>query len=140
VNNVTITLSDEQTIKKVVDLYRFYNFVVDDFFSWNDLVSQNVVWSSQTLKFKFQIVQTEPDGEMTKTKVVDFIGFYNFIVDDFSFEWFTVSKYYLNSSYFENPNLNCWSKVGWRNDQNKSCRSWWVLQFVVDSFFIWIYA
>jgi hypothetical protein len=33
VNNVTITLSDEQMTKiKVVDLDGFYNFVVDDFF------------------------------------------------------------------------------------------------------------
>ena len=34
VNNVTITLSDEEMSKiKVVDLDVFYNFVVDDFFS-----------------------------------------------------------------------------------------------------------
>ena len=33
VNNITITLSDEQMTKiKVVDLDQFYNFVVDDFF------------------------------------------------------------------------------------------------------------
>ena len=33
VNNVTITLSDEQMTKiKVVDLDQFYNFIVDDFF------------------------------------------------------------------------------------------------------------
>ena len=34
VNNVTITLSDEETTKiKVIDLDELYNFVVDDFFS-----------------------------------------------------------------------------------------------------------
>ncbi len=34
VNNVTITLSDEQMTKiKIVDLDVLYNFIVDDFFS-----------------------------------------------------------------------------------------------------------
>ena len=34
VNNVTITLSDEEITKvKVIDLDELYNFVVDDFFS-----------------------------------------------------------------------------------------------------------
>jgi hypothetical protein len=33
-NNVTITLSDEEMTKiKVIDLDELYNFVVDDFFS-----------------------------------------------------------------------------------------------------------
>jgi len=43
-NNVTVTLSDEQMANiKVIDLDVFYNFVVDDFFSWNHLLFQNVV-------------------------------------------------------------------------------------------------
>jgi hypothetical protein len=34
VNNITITLSDEEMIKiKVIDLDEFYNFYVHDFFS-----------------------------------------------------------------------------------------------------------
>jgi hypothetical protein len=34
VNNVTITLSDEEMTKiKVIDIDELYNFVVDDFFS-----------------------------------------------------------------------------------------------------------
>ena len=34
VNNVPTTLSDEQMSKiKVIDLDKFYNFIVDDFFS-----------------------------------------------------------------------------------------------------------
>ena len=71
-NNVTTTLSDEQMIKiKVVDLDEFYNFVVDDFFSWNHLLVQNVVWSSHFLKFKFWIIQTKSYEKMTKMKVVD---------------------------------------------------------------------
>ena len=40
-NNVTITLSNKEMTKiKVVDLDEFYNFVVDDFFIWNHLLSQ----------------------------------------------------------------------------------------------------
>ena len=72
VNNVTITLLDEQIIKiKVVDLDQFYNFYVHDFFRWNHLLLQNVVWSYYFLKFKFSIVQTKPHEKMTKIKVVD---------------------------------------------------------------------
>jgi hypothetical protein len=40
----TTTLSDEEMIKiKVVDLDELYNFVSDDFFSWNHLLFQNLV-------------------------------------------------------------------------------------------------
>ena len=40
----TTTLSDEEMIKiKVVDLDELYNFVDDDFFSWNHLLFQNLV-------------------------------------------------------------------------------------------------
>jgi hypothetical protein len=83
-NNVTITLLDEEMTKiKVVDLAGFYNFVVDHIFNWNHFLFKNSVPSSQTLKFKFHIVQKEPDGEMTKIKVVDLDELYNFVVDDF---------------------------------------------------------
>jgi hypothetical protein len=36
------------------------------------------------LKFKFWIVETKSDGEMTKTKVVDLDYFLNFVYDDVS--------------------------------------------------------
>jgi hypothetical protein len=55
-NNVTTTLLDEEITKiKVVDLDKFYNFYVHDFFSWNHLVFQNDVLSCHFLKFKIQI-------------------------------------------------------------------------------------
>jgi hypothetical protein len=68
----TITLSDEEITKiKVVDLDKFYNFVVDDFCSSNHLLLRNLVWSSHFLKFKIWIVQTKSHEKMTKIKVVD---------------------------------------------------------------------
>ena len=46
VNNVTTILSDEEITKiKVVHLDEFYNYVVDNCFSWNRLLFQNVVSS-----------------------------------------------------------------------------------------------
>ena len=61
----------------------FYNFVSMSFSFWNHLLSQNYVRSSHSLTFKFWIVQTKSDGEMTSIKVVDIDEFYNFVVDDF---------------------------------------------------------
>ena len=44
VNNVTITLSDEQMTKiKTVDIDGLYNFVVDDFFSWSCSLIKNFI-------------------------------------------------------------------------------------------------
>ena len=46
-NNVITTLSDEEMTKiKLVDLDKFCNFYVHDFFIWNQLVLQNNVWPS----------------------------------------------------------------------------------------------
>ena len=71
---------------KVVVTDEFYNFVFDDFFIWNHLVFQNFVQSSHISKFKFWIVQTKSDGEMTKTKVVDLDELFKFVVEYLSFE------------------------------------------------------
>ena len=50
-----ITLSDEEMIKiKVIYIDELYNFVIDDFLSWNHLVFVNFVWSYHNLKFKFK--------------------------------------------------------------------------------------
>ena len=50
-----ITLSDEEMNQiKVIDIDELYNFVIDDFFSWNHLLLVNVVWSYYNLKFKFK--------------------------------------------------------------------------------------
>jgi hypothetical protein len=61
----------EITNIKVVDLNGLYNFIVDYLLFWDQLLSQNYVWISKVLKFKFWITQTISDGEMTKVKVVD---------------------------------------------------------------------
>ena len=53
---------------KVVDIDDLYNFVVDDFFSWNHLVFENIVWSCHNLKFKFYIGQLNSDGEIIKIR------------------------------------------------------------------------
>ena len=70
-NNITTTLSDEEMTKiKVVDLDKFYNFYVHDFFSWNHLVFQNDVWSYYFLKFKIQIDRIQSHEKMDKIIVV----------------------------------------------------------------------
>jgi hypothetical protein len=57
-NNVAITLSDEEMTKiKVIYIDDLYNFDVDDFFSWNHLVFENVLWSCHNLKFKFKLLK-----------------------------------------------------------------------------------
>jgi hypothetical protein len=46
-NNVTIALSNEEMTKiKFIDLKKLYNFVVENFFIWINLLLQNVLWSS----------------------------------------------------------------------------------------------
>ena len=71
VNNVTITSSDEQMTKiKVVHPDELYNFYAHDFFRWNHLMFQYVIWIYHFLKFKIWIVQTESHENMTKIIVV----------------------------------------------------------------------
>ena len=71
------------TRTKVVGIVDLYNFVVDDFFSWNRLVFENVVWSCHNLIFKFYIGQLNSDGEITKIRLVDLIKLYYFVFDNF---------------------------------------------------------
>ncbi len=56
------------TKTKVEDIDELYNFVIDDFFSWNHLVFKDVIWSCHNLKFKFYIGQSNSDGEITKIR------------------------------------------------------------------------
>ena len=66
----TNTLSNEGKTKiKVVDLDEFYNFYIDDFFSWDHLVFQNLVSSCSFFKFKIWIVQTKSHAK--KNKLID---------------------------------------------------------------------
>ncbi len=71
---------------KVIDLDELYNFVVDNFTIWNHLLLEKNIWISYILKYKFYIVQSNSDGEMTKIKMVDLNEFYNFVFDSF-FIW-----------------------------------------------------
>jgi hypothetical protein len=80
---------------KVVDFNEFYNFVVDDYFVWNQLVTRNFVQISQILKFNIWIFQIKFDREMAKTKVLDLDEFYNFVVDDFFIWNLLLSQNYL---------------------------------------------
>ena len=68
---------------KVIDLDELYNFVVDDFFSWNHLVFENIVWSCHIFKFKFKLFKQMLYRKMTKIKVVNIGMLYNFVVDNF---------------------------------------------------------
>ena len=62
------TLSNKELTKiKVVDLDEFYNFYIDEFFSWDHLVFQNVVSSCSFLKFKIWIVQTKWNKKIEQT-------------------------------------------------------------------------
>ena len=63
----TTILSDEEMIKiKVIDLDKFYNLYVHDFFSRNHLVFQNDVSICYFLKFKIQIDKTRSHEKMYK--------------------------------------------------------------------------
>ncbi len=65
-----ITLSDEQITKiKVIDIDELYNFVVDEFFSWNYLVFENVVWSCHNFKFKFKLLKQSHIAKWPKQKL-----------------------------------------------------------------------
>ena len=66
-NNVTITLSEEEMTKiKVIDIDELYNFVVDDFFSLNHSVFENVVWICHNLKFKFKLLKQSHIAKLPK--------------------------------------------------------------------------
>ena len=61
---------DEDMIKiKVIDLDELYNFVVDDFFSWNHLVYENIVWSCHIFKFKFKLFKQSHIEKWPKQKL-----------------------------------------------------------------------
>ena len=77
----TNTLSNEGVTKiKVVDSDEFNNFYVHDFYSWNHLRFQNLIWSWHLLKFKIWTVQIWSNEKMTKIKVADLDELYNFYI------------------------------------------------------------
>jgi hypothetical protein len=45
------------TKTKVINIDELYNFVVDDIFSWNHLVFENVIWSCHNLKLEFKLLK-----------------------------------------------------------------------------------
>ena len=69
-NNITIPLPNEEITKiKVIDIDELYNFVIDDFLSWNHLVFENVVWSCHNLKFKFKMSKQNHIEKWPKQKL-----------------------------------------------------------------------
>jgi len=71
VNTFTIIYSDEEMTKiKVVDVDEFYNFIVNDFFIWNDLLLQNVDSSCHFLNLNFELIKQSHMKKMTKIIVV----------------------------------------------------------------------
>jgi hypothetical protein len=72
---------------------------------------------------------------MTKTKFVHLDELYNFAVDDFSFGIICCPNFFKNYSYSDIQISNYSNELGWRNDQNQSCRSWWGLQLL----FSWLF-
>ena len=51
--SINLSHSLYKLCEKVIDLDEFNNFYVHNFFSWNHLRFQNVVWSCHFWKFKF---------------------------------------------------------------------------------------
>ncbi len=86
---------------KVIDIDELFNFVVDNFFSWNHLVFENIVWSCHIFKFKFKLFKKKLHRKVIKIKVIDLDELYNFVVDDF-FSWnhLVFENVVLKLSYF----------------------------------------
>ena len=128
----TNTLSHEKVTKiKVVDSEEFNNFFVHDFYCWNHLRFQNLVWSCHLVKFKISTVQIWSNENMIKIKVVHIDEFYNFGIHEF-FIWnhLLFPKYCFKLKLFEFQILNRSNKVTWHDDQNKRCTCWWVIQLL----------
>ena len=65
-----ITLLDKEMTKiKVIDLDELYKFIADDFFSWNHLVFENVVWNCHILKIKFKLFKQSHIEQWPKQKL-----------------------------------------------------------------------
>jgi hypothetical protein len=125
---------------KFVDLDGFFNFVFDDFSIWNHLLSHNVDWSCHILQFKFWIVQTKSDWEITKIKFVDLDVLYNFVFDDFFIWNYLLSQTFNWSSYilkfkFWSVETNSYGK----RTQTKVVDLDEVYSFVIGDIFIWNY-
>ena len=123
---------------KVLDLDELFNFVVDDFFNWNHLVFENVVWSCHIFKFKFKLFKKCYIEKISKIKVIDLDKLYHFVVNDISI-W--------NHLLFENVVWSCHNlKFKFKTVQTKSYRKMTktkvvdiddLYNFVVDDFFSW---
>ena len=52
----------------------------------------------------------------------------------FQLKWFGGPNYGFNLSFFKFQNLKGSNLVKWQDNQNKTCRSWWVEQLLYSSF------
>ena len=128
----TNTLSHEEVTKiKVVDSDEFNNFYIHDFYCWNHLRFQNLVWSCRLLKFKISTIQIWSIWKYDENKSCTYWWvlqlWYSRV---FQLKSFTLSKYCLKLKLFEFQNLNRSNKVTWQDDQNKTCTCWWVIQLL----------
>ena len=104
------------TKRKVVDLEKLYNFIVNNFFIWNHLSKESYIWISHIWNSKFS---NDLHGEASKMIVVNLKMSYNFIVDN-PFIWNHLSKRnYVWISHIWN--LISSNDIRWRNYQNQSC-------------------
>jgi hypothetical protein len=81
-----INSDGEITKTKLEYLNEIYNFVVDYFFIWNQLVPKSHLKIFYFFKFNFLIVWTNSDGEMIRPKPIDLDNKCKFVVDEF-FIW-----------------------------------------------------
>jgi hypothetical protein len=76
------------------------------------------------LKFIFLNHKMNSNGQMIKTKIIDRDESYNFVVDKLSISnHFRCQNYDWNFHILKFKILNCSNELGWRNGQNKNCRS-----------------
>ena len=131
-------LSDEDELyTKVVVLNEIYKLCCSQLFSWSCFDAE--IFDSQDF---IELIPKESIGSIVtrkcvvlgkdfrwrnnQNKVVDIKNLCKFLVGNF-FIWNHLS----NKNYIWIPhiwNLNFSNDHGWRNDQNKSCRSWKAMQ------------
>jgi hypothetical protein len=67
-------------------------------------------------RVKFKKIQITPDGETTKTKIVDLEELWNFVVDNIFYMKSSIQrKLLLNFSHLK---FKIFDDLRWRNDQN----------------------
>ena len=104
------------------------------FLCWNQFGSQILVWICRFSKFPIWNVQILSNDKITKIKVVDINELNNFGIHHFLCWNHFESQILVRTCHFLTfQNLKGSNLVKWQDDQNKSCRSWWVEQLLYSS-------